>query len=237
MKKLISFVLIVIFLVSFVSLSYADTTYEYKVFFKKITPIDQISNQPEYDTNVTIDGNKINIGESITTTNPYCIIDMKSYKDDILVYAGYSEKFLKKGLKIMFVKVEKQHEISEYDTLYYWFYFVVSRSKIISTPTPTITDEPTITPIITLPNTPPEPTETIITPTLNPTISPILPSNEPSNFVLSNSKNKTSKSPSKLLANNKNLPKTGEEKPLFMLVSGGFIMLLGTLYLVAKLKK
>jgi LPXTG-motif cell wall-anchored protein len=228
MKKLISFILVVAFLVLFVNLSYADTTYEYKVFFKKITPIDQISNQPEYDTNVTIDGNKINIGESITTTNPYCIIDMKSYKDDILVYSGYNEKFLKKGLKIIFVKVEKQNEIGEYDNLYYWFYFVVSRSEIISTPTPTITDEPTITPMITLPNTPPEPTETIITPTLNPTISPVLPSNEPSN-----SKNKTSK----LLANNKNLPKTGEEKPLFMLVSGGCIMLLGTLYLVAKLKK
>jgi len=233
MKKLISFILIIVFLFSFITLSYADTKYEYKVFFKKITPIDQIDNQPKYDTNVTIDGNKINVGDSITTLNPYCIIDMKSYENDILVYSGYSEKFLKKGLKILFIKVEKQNELGDYDNLYYWFYFVVSRYEIISTPTPTITDKPTITPIITLPVTPPEPTETIITPILNPTISPILPSNESSNFVLSNIKNKSSKS----IANNKTLPQTGEEKPTFMLVSGSFVLLLGTIFLISKVKK
>lgn len=231
MKKLISFALIVVFLFSFINLSYADVNYEYKVLFKKIIPIDQIDNQPDYNIDVTIDGNEINIGNTITTSNPYCIIHMDYYIGDTLVYSGYLEKMLKKGLKILRVKVERQNEIGQYRSLYYWFYFMVSKYEIISTPTPTITNEPSLTPIITIPPTPgddPTPSEII-----TPTISPILPSDTPDNFITSDNKNE----PSKTIANNKILPKTGEEKPLFMIVSGGIIMLLGSLYLVAKLKK
>jgi len=238
MKKLVSFSLILILLYSFTNLSYADTIYEYNVNFDKIKPIDQISIQPEYEINVTIDDQNINIGEYIITLNPYCIIDMNSYIEDTLVYTGHREKLLHRGYNRIVVKVNRvNEELGQYRELYYWFYFPTIRTEV--TPTPIITNSPSPTAIT---NSPIPTTTDLITVepsntgNITPTISEepnIIPSNTPENFITSNDKNVSSKP----VANNKNLPKTGEGKPLFMLVSGGFIMLLGTIFLVSNIKK
>jgi LPXTG-motif cell wall-anchored protein len=240
MKKLLSFSLILILLYLFVNLSYADTTYKYDVNFDKIQPIDMISDQPDYEINVTLDNEIINVGESIITLNPYLIIDMNYYIDDTLVYTAHKELLIYRKHNIIFVKVDRVNELGQYPNLYYWFYFSITKTEI--TPTPIITNSPT--PIKITDNRPTN------TGNILPTISPeqiIVSSNSPKNFkssniknVLSNNKNKPSNNKnesSKIIANNKSLPQTGEEKPLFMLVGGGFIMLLGTIFLVSKIKK
>lgn len=230
MKKLVSFSLIVILLYSLVNLSYADTNYEYDVNFDKIQPIDMISNQPDYEINVTLDNQNINIGESIITLDPYLIIDMNYYIENTLVYTAHKEQLIYKSYNRIFIKVDRVNELGQYRNLYYWFYFSISKTEI--TPTPIITSSPT--PIKITDNRPTN------TGNILPTISPeqIVSSNIKN--VLSNNKNKPSNNKnesSKTVANNKSLPQTGEEKPLFMLVSGGFIMLLGTIFLVSKIKK
>jgi len=237
MKKLFSFSIILILLYSFINLSYADTNYEYDVNFDKIQPIDQISDQPDYEINVTLDNENINVGESIITLNPYLIIDMNYYIEDTLVYIAHKELLIYRKHNIIFVKVDRVNELGQYRNLYYWFYFSISKTEI--TPTPIITSSPT--PIKITDNRPTN------TGNILPTISPeqIVSSNIKN--VLSNNKNKPSNNKnessnnknesSKTVANNKSLPQTGEEKPLFMLVSGGFIMLLGTIFLVSKIKK
>jgi LPXTG-motif cell wall-anchored protein len=229
MKKLLSFSLILMLLYLFVNLSYADTNYEYDVNFDKIQPIDMISNQPDYEINVTLDNQNINIGESIITLNPYLIIDMNYYIEDTLVYIAHKEQLIYKSYNRIFVKVDRVNELGQYRNLYYWFYFSISKTEI--TPTPIITSSPT--PIKITDN---RPTNTgNILPTISPEQIIVSSNSKSSNIknVLSNNKNESSK----MVANNKNLPQTGEEKPLFMLVSGGFIMLLGTLFLVSKIKK
>jgi LPXTG-motif cell wall-anchored protein len=233
MKKLLSFSLILIVLFLGVNLSYGETVYEYNTTFDEIRPIDQISEQPEYDINVTLDDQNINLGESLITLNPYVIIDMNYYIDETLVYTGHKEKLLRKGINRITVKVDRvNEELGDYRELYYWFYFPTTRTEIEVTPTPTeiITNSPSPTPteIITV-----EPSNTgNITPTISqePTI---IPSNSPENIIVSNDEIVSSN----IVANNKTLPKTGEPKHGFMLISGGFIMLLGTIFLISKIKK
>lgn len=162
--------------------------------------------------------------EDATKITIICRAETKTGK-----YTSFSKVFTLKDGKNIFNFEKKDFEME--------FTFMVELNNI--TPSPTITATKTVTNSVT-------PTITqSIQPTLSPTSNnpsptittnnPItfLPSNTPNNFIVASNKNVTSKT----VARNKKLPQTGEGNQEFLLISGGFIMLLGTLFLVSKVNK
>lgn len=223
----------------------AETQEGYNVEYKECIPLDQIIDPLNFDIIVKINNQNLNLNDSIDTLNPTVDIDIRYYDDNNLIYFGEKTKLLHKHYNTIIVKINKI-DINyplDYREFYYRFRFNVIEKNIEITPSPTeiitttnsITNSPTPTNVIT-------PTNSIVpsnTNNITPTNS-IVPSNietpSPTNeFIISNTDNNIVSSNN--FANNKKLPKTGETKPIFLLIGGGFVTLLGTFYFVAKLKK
>jgi len=215
MKKILSFIMIIILLIIMYNVVFADNP-EYDVNFKEYTPgnVGDLT-YIKWINNVEVGGQNIALNGHITTSNLDSIITVTGENNKHnLIYEGKFEGILTHGLNVLKFKVFKVNTNpniwSPGKEWYYWTIKILVTEIIISpTPSNSITPSTSITPS-------PTPTTTSISPSDSITPIPTPTNNKPKDI--------------------EELPKTGEPNNILFISAGLLLTLTGSIITIARNK-